>query len=105
MLRHIVLWTLHRPEDAPAFAAELGTCKDLVPGMREFDIGMRREGLDATVDVVLVSSFDDRAALDAYVSHPHHQAVVARLATMRASRSVIDFFNEASRIDIPSGDA
>lgn len=105
MLRHIVLWTLHRPEDAATFAAEIASCKDLVPGMHEFDVGIRREGLEATVDVALVSTFDDRAALEAYLAHPHHQGVAARVAPLRAARSAIDFVHDAGRIDIPSGDA
>ena len=91
MLRHIVMWTVREPADIAVFAAELNSCRGLVPGMREFDVGVRTEGCDATHDVVLVSTFDDAAALEAYVRHPHHQAVVGRLATLRTSRAVVDY--------------
>lgn len=91
MLKHIVMWTVNRPEDIEPFAAELRSCKDLVAGMRSFEVGTRTDGYDANHDVVLVSSFDDAAALDAYVKHPHHQQVVAKLATMRRSRAVLDY--------------
>ncbi len=91
MLRHIVMWTVNDPADAETFATELRSCKDLVPGMREFDVGVRTDGLDANQDIVLVSTFDDAAALQAYVVHPHHQKVVATLKPMGKSRAVLDF--------------
>jgi quinol monooxygenase YgiN len=87
------MWDLNDPADAAAFAAELRSCRDLVPGMREFEVGMRAEGLAASHDVVLVSSFDDASALAAYQDHPHHQAVSARLGKLRKSRAVLDFIS------------
>ena len=86
------MWSLNDPADADTFAAELRSCRDLVPGMREFEVGIRTEGLDASRDVVLVSSFDDHEALAAYIAHPHHQTVVKTLGTLRKSRDVFDFF-------------
>jgi quinol monooxygenase YgiN len=94
MLRHIVMWTVNQPADVAPFAAELRSCAGLVPGMREFEVGMRVDGLAATHDVVLVSTFDDAAALAAYTEHPHHQAVSARLSALRKSRSVLDYFTD-----------
>ncbi len=94
MLRHVVMWSLHDPANIDGFAAELRSCVGLVPGMREFDVGTRHEGFDANCDVVLVSTFDDAAALKAYVVHPHHQGVVERLRTMARSRTVIDFTSD-----------
>jgi len=91
MLRHIVMWTLKRPEDAPKVKALLDSCKGLVPGMHEFDVGIRTEGLEAHADVVLVSTFEDQAALQAYIPHPHHQGVVAQIREMAATRQVLDY--------------
>ena len=91
MLKHIVMWTLNDPADAPRFKSLLETCKGLVPGMREFDVAVRAEGLEASHDVVLCSVFDDVAALQSYVVHPKHQSVAATLGTLRASRAVFDF--------------
>ena len=45
MLRHIVMWTLKRPEDAPKVKALLESCKTLVPGIHEFDIGIKTDYL------------------------------------------------------------
>ena len=91
MLRHIVLFTLKNPADAAKVKALLDTCKNLVPGIHEFDVGIRTEGLEATADVVLVSTFADQAALAAYQPHPHHQAVVAQIREMAAGRQVLDY--------------
>ncbi len=91
MLRHIVLFTLKDPADAPKVKALLDTCKDLVPGIHEFDVGIKTEGLEATADVVLVSTFADVAALAAYQPHPHHQGVVAQIRQMATGRQVLDY--------------
>lgn len=92
MLRHIVMFSLKNPADAPKVKALLDSCKDLVPGMHEFDVGIRTEGLEANADVVLVSTFTDQAALAAYQPHPHHQGVVAQIREMASGRQVIDYF-------------
>ena len=91
MIKHIVMWKLLDATHAPRFKAELDSCKGLVPGMREFEVGIRTEGMEANHDVVLNSSFDDAAALDAYINHPHHKKVVATLGGLRESRAVLDY--------------
>lgn len=90
MIRHIVLWTLHNPADAPRVKALLDSCARLAPGIVEFDVGIREPGLEANVDVVLVSTFTTAQQLDAYQQHPHHKAVAAEVGTMRSGRHVLD---------------
>ena len=91
MIKHIVMWKLLDATQASRFKAELESCKGLVPGMREFEVGIRTEGMEANHDVVLNSSFDDAASLDAYIQHPQHKKVVATLGTLRESRAVLDY--------------
>jgi quinol monooxygenase YgiN len=90
VIRHVVMWGLKDPADAPRFKALLDSCVGLVPGMSEFEVGIRERGLEANVDVVLVSTFADAAALDAYQNHPQHKAVSAQLGPLRDTRSVLD---------------
>lgn len=97
MIRHIVMWTLHDPADAPRCKALLDSCARLVPGMVEFDVGIREAALEASVDVVLVSTFTDVQQLGAYQNHPHHKAVAAQLGTMRANRHVLDHAFESGK--------
>ena len=91
MIHHTVVWTLKDPADAPRFKALLDGCAGLVPGMLRFEVGIRDPELEANADVVLLSSFADEAALDAYQNHPHHKAVGAQLGPMRSARVVLDF--------------
>lgn len=91
MIHHIVIWSLNDAADAPRFKALLDGCANLVPGMQRFEVGIRTQGLEANADVVLVSSFADAAALDAYQNHPEHQAVARQLGAMRRERHVVDF--------------
>lgn len=91
MIKHIVLFTLKDPANAPKVKALLDSCKDIVPGMREFEVGIKTEGLEATADVVLVSTFEYAAALAAYQPHPHHQGVVAQIREMASGRQVLDY--------------
>jgi quinol monooxygenase YgiN len=91
MIRHIVMWNLHQPADAPRFKALLDSCAAVVSGIVEFDVGIRRQGLEANVDVVLVSTFTDTAQLEAYQNHPHHKEVAVQLGAMRSGRHVLDF--------------
>ena len=90
MIRHVVMWSLHNPADAPRFKSLLDSCARLVPGIVEFEVGIREPSLDANIDVVLVSTFTDVAALDAYQNHPHHKEVGVQLGALRASRHVLD---------------
>jgi quinol monooxygenase YgiN len=90
VIRHVVMWKLKDPADAPRFKALLDSCAGLVPGMEQFEVGIRTPGLDASVDVVLVSTFSDAAALEAYQNHPKHREVSAVLGPMRESRQVLD---------------
>ena len=91
VLHHIVMWKLKDPAQAAEFKRLLLTCHNLVPGMLAFDVGIREAELEANVDVVLSSRFTDAAALHAYVTHPHHQEVAARLGQMREQRHVLDY--------------
>jgi quinol monooxygenase YgiN len=96
-LRHVVMWTLHDSVNAVRFKAQLDGCRHLVPGMLEFEVGIRQAGLDASCDVVLVSTFADAAALEAYMQHPHHQAVAAVLGPLRSVRMVLDYDIDTAR--------
>lgn len=90
MIRHVVMWKLIDAGDASHFKALLNSCAGLVPGMLEFEVNTREAGLAANVDVMLNSLFSDAAALDAYQTHPHHQAVSAQLGPLRETRSALD---------------
>lgn len=91
MIKHIVMWQLHNPADATRFKELLDSCRTVVPGILEWEVGIRHPRLEASMDVVLVSTFADKAALDAYQVHPQHVAVKDELAKMRSQRTILDY--------------
>jgi hypothetical protein len=98
LLRHIVMWKLKehaegasRAENAVKLKATLETCRSIVSGQGHFEVGIAQLGFDATCDVILVSDFDDKAALDAYQVHPRHVAIKPFVAAVRESRQCIDY--------------
>jgi quinol monooxygenase YgiN len=91
VIKHIVMWKLKNPADAPHFKAQLDSCRNLTPGMLKFEVATRTAALDANCDVVLYSVFESSAALAAYQNHPQHQRISSGLGVLRDSRSVLDY--------------
>lgn len=98
MLKHIVMWKLKdqaegldRAANALEMKRRLDACAGIVPGMHTFEVTLAQPGLEATYDVVLYSEFADRAALEAYVAHPTHQAVVPFIGAIREARQCMDY--------------
>lgn len=79
------------PTNAARVKALLDSCKDLVPGMRAWEVALAQPGLEATYDVVLYSVFADKAALEAYQNHPHHVAMKGFIGAVRAERQCMDW--------------
>jgi heme-degrading monooxygenase HmoA len=98
MIKHIVMWKLKdhaegadRAANAARMKALLDGCRDIVPGIVEFEVALARPGLEATYDVVLYSVFIDKAALDAYQDHPQHVAVKPFIGAVRLERQCMDY--------------
>jgi heme-degrading monooxygenase HmoA len=98
MLKHIVMWKLKdhaegadRAANAAKMKALLDGCRDVVPGIVEFEVALAQPGLEATYDVVLYSVFADKAALDAYQDHPKHVAVKPFIGAVRLERQCMDY--------------
>jgi len=98
MLKHIVMWKLKdeaegadRLTNAREMKRRLDECAHIVPGQLVFEVVLAQEGLEATYDVVLYSEFTDRAALQAYIEHPVHKAVVPFIGAIREGRQCMDY--------------
>ena len=98
MIKHIVMWKLKdhaegadRAANAAKMKALLDGCRDIVPGIVEFEVALAQPGLEATYDVVLYSVFADKAALDAYQDHPRHVAVKPFIGAVRLERQCMDY--------------
>lgn len=94
-LHHVVMWKLHDGDNKAAQVAEalrlLRSCEAIVPGILRFDAASAQPGFECTYDVVLNSSFTDRAALEAYQVHPDHVAIKPFMKSVVAERQCMDY--------------
>ena len=98
MIKHIVMWKLKdkaegadRAANAVEMKRRLDECAKLSPGTLKFEVVLAQPGLEATYDVVLYSEFTDRAALEAYLTHPTHEAVKPFIGAVRSERQCMDY--------------
>ena len=94
MLKHVVLFKFKAETtaaDIDKLATGLGALPEIIVEIREFVFGRDVVRSERSYDFGLVSSFDDRVALDAYAVHPDHQLVVAHVKQICSSVVAIDF--------------
>jgi quinol monooxygenase YgiN len=96
MIKHITMWKLkgegaQKQDNIRTTKAALETCKDLVPGMLKYEIGVDIGTDHAPWDIVVYSEFADRAALDAYQQHPTHLAIKPVIGPLRELRGAVDY--------------
>ena len=98
MIKHIVMWQLKdhaegadKAINALKMKALLDACNGIVPGMLAFEVVIAQPGMEATYDVVLYSEFRSVAALDAYQTHPQHEALKPFVGAVRQARQCMDY--------------
>lgn len=103
-VRHIVMWRLRgdtpkeRADARAKVKAAFEGLRGRIEGLTHIEIGADVSGVDYACDVVLVSEFADRAALEAYGSHPEHLRVRQELADLRIARFQVDYLADS---DVP----
>lgn len=91
MVRHIVMWKLRDKEEAPVLKQRLEAMNGRIPGLMSVQAGIDFLASGQSADLVLVADLESREALDAYQSHPEHQAVVPLIRAAAVSRTVVDY--------------
>jgi quinol monooxygenase YgiN len=98
VVKHIVVWRLKpeahgRPaaDNARAIKERLEALRGRIPGMLRLEVGIDFSREETSSDVVLVSEFESRAALDAYQVHPAHEAVKGFILEARSERRLVDY--------------
>jgi hypothetical protein len=95
-IRHVVAWKLatedptERAAQARKVSEDLMALRDVVPTIVDIRVGPDVVG-GGNWDVALVADFADAASLDAYVTHPAHQVVVAYVRSVVSDRVAVDF--------------
>lgn len=96
-VRHIVMWRVRgdTPEERAGARARVKAAfeglRGRIDGLTHIEVGLDFSGVDYACDVVLVTEFSDRAALEAYASHPEHLRVRQELADLRTARFQVDY--------------
>lgn len=96
-IRHIVMWKLNgetdaeRDEQAVYLKFELEKLTASIPEIESLTVHRNCAFHDVNYDLVLVSEFANVQALETYIAHPDHQAVVGEVRARVSERAAIDF--------------
>lgn len=91
MIRHIVMWKF-RPgteSEQKQFLDGLRGLQGVIPQLLRSEVAVNVG--EGNYDAVLVSEFQDLAALDAYKNDPRHKAVSALCKSIRTDRVAVDY--------------
>lgn len=97
MIRHIVSWRLaatdpaQKSTDARFVIDSLEGLVGRVPTLDALRVHKDVGVTDGNWDLVLVADYASHVALDAYLEHPDHVAVVAQIKPLFAARASVDF--------------
>lgn len=94
MIDHIVLFTVREGvsrEDAADLVHSLAALKGSVPGVVDLSVGENFSERAGGYTHGLFVRLEDRDALQGYMQHPDHQAVVAKLEERTTGRLVVDY--------------
>lgn len=98
MIKHIVFWKLKdeanglsKQKNAQAIKQKLEALKGQIEGLIDIEVGFDFLQSPESADVVLYSTFTDKAALDFYQQHPLHKAVMPFIGEARSERRVVDY--------------
>jgi hypothetical protein len=98
MVKHIVFWRLRDDLQGAARDERLREIKEgfeklqgVIPGLLHIEVGFDFLRSPESVDLILYSEFESRAALDGYQTHPRHLAMVPLVRDVRVERRVGDY--------------
>lgn len=93
MIRHIVMFKIkdaYRAE-IPQLVQNFYGMKGKIEGMTDLEAGADFLGSERSYDLALITTFTDRAAFEAYQSHPVHMPVRKRMHEVRSASVACDF--------------
>ncbi len=98
MVVHIVMFRFKeakREENLRRAKEMLEGLVERIGELRSMEVGVDFLHSERSMDLVLTSTFDDRAGLEAYRIHPAHQEVVAFLKEATYESRVVDYEKES----------
>ncbi|MCF8019556.1 Stress responsive protein [Petrocella atlantisensis] len=95
MIKHIVMWNIKEDLDLDAtretLKEKLEALLESVESLKEISVGFNYNDSEAKRDIVLMTSFLDKAGLDAYIVHPAHIQVGQYVRAVTKDRVVVDY--------------
>ena len=94
MVKHIVMWKLKKgvsTDEKLEIKRQLEELKGVVPTLKGIEVGIDFSNKPASMDLVLLSSFDSTDDLEAYSKHPTHRKVVEYITPRIETRAVVDY--------------
>ena len=93
MIRHIVLFKIKDEYKAeiPQLVKNFEGMAGRIEGMLELQAGADMLHSERSYDLALITVFEDRAAFDAYQTHPVHLPVKKRMHEVRSASVACDF--------------
>jgi len=95
MIKHIVMWNIHEDLDfettRETLKEKLEALLDNVESLQELSVGFNYNTSESKRDIVLITSFLDKAGLDAYIVHPDHVQVGHYVRAVTKDRVVVDY--------------
>jgi len=95
MVRHIVMFDFkenNKKENNIQKAKEmLENLIDIIPTLKSMEVGVNFSSEDRAMDLSIITSFDDKAGLEEYATHPEHLKVVEFIKTVVNSSKVSDY--------------
>lgn len=96
MIRHIVLFKIKSEykSEIPQMVKNFYAMKGKVEGLLDLEAGADILGSERSYDLALICTFENRAAFDAYQTHPAHMPVKKRMHEVREGSVACDFVIE-----------
>ena len=93
MIRHIVLFRIKDEfkDEMPQLVKNFEGMAGRIEGMLELQAGADILHSERSYDLALITVFQDRAAFDAYQTHPVHLPVKKRMHEVRSASVACDF--------------
>lgn len=98
MVKHMVMWNLKefaegadKESNKQIIKKRLEALNGQIAGLIHLEVGFDFVGSKQSADVVLYSELESRDALEAYQSHPKHQAIIPFMKAVTSARTVVDY--------------
>ena len=93
MIRHIVMFKIKEEykSEIPQLVENFYGMKGRIEGMVNLEAGADFLGSERSYDLALITEFTDRAAFDAYQTHPVHLPVKKRMLEVRLTSVACDY--------------